>query len=67
WRIIMAPEFVSEYLVVHELVHLEYSDHSQKFWKRVKEIFPRYEEAEKWMDENKHELALSKSDVLSNQ
>jgi DNA primase large subunit len=60
-------EFVSEYLVVHELVHLEYSDHSQKFWKIVKQIFLRYEEAERWKNENKSELALSKSDVLSKQ
>jgi predicted metal-dependent hydrolase len=64
WRIIMAPEFVSEYLVVHELVHLEHSDHSQKFWKRVKELFPRYEESEKWLDNNQNRLALTKNDIM---
>lgn len=63
WRIIMAPEFVPEYIAVHELVHLEHINHSQKFWKRVKELFPRYEEAEKWISENSHRLALSKKDV----
>lgn len=63
WRIIMAPEFVPEYIAVHELVHLEHSNHSQKFWKRVKDLFPRYEEAEEWISKNNHRLALSRKDV----
>ncbi len=66
WRIMMAPEFVSEYLAVHELVHLEYPNHTEKFWKRVNNIFSRYEEAEKWINENKHKLAFSQDDMIKN-
>lgn len=52
WRLIMAPLFVIDYVIVHELVHLKHMDHSSRFWNRVSEIFPNYLEAKKWLIEN---------------
>jgi predicted metal-dependent hydrolase len=49
WRLIKAPPFVLDYLILHELVHTEVHDHSKRFWKRVAEVCPRYEEAVKWL------------------
>jgi predicted metal-dependent hydrolase len=49
WRLVQTPEFVRDYIIVHELMHLRQMNHSQKFWKLVEEAFPRMDEAEKWL------------------
>jgi predicted metal-dependent hydrolase len=49
YHLIKAPEFVSDYVILHELAHTEIMNHSKRFWKRVAEICPRYEEAKKWL------------------
>lgn len=51
WRLIMAPRFVSDYIFIHELCHTKYLDHSRIYWKLVKSISPRYEKAEKWLQD----------------
>lgn len=56
WRLTLGPEKVLDYVVVHELVHLEIRSHSKAFKKRVKEIFPEAPEAEKWLDQNSAKL-----------
>lgn len=52
WRLIMAPEAVIDYVVVHELVHLEEKNHSANFWNKVKKILPEYSEHKKWLQDN---------------
>jgi len=52
WRCAMMPLFVLDYLIVHELVHLEYQDHSRDFWQRVSEILPDYNYAKDWLKTN---------------
>jgi hypothetical protein len=49
YRIMMCPEFVIDYIVVHELSHLKQMNHSIKFWHVVAQHFPRYKEARKWL------------------
>lgn len=49
WRLIMTPPGVVDYLVIHELVHLERPDHSKEFWKRVEARCPDYHEHEAWL------------------
>lgn len=56
WRLIMAPLSVIDYVVVHELVHVERKNHSQEFWKRIKIIIPNYQESRIWLKENEHRL-----------
>ena len=58
WRLILGPEKVLDYVVVHELVHLEIKNHSEAFEKRVREIFPEASEAKEWLDENSAKLVF---------
>lgn len=52
WRCVMAPLPVFDYLIVHELVHLEFPNHSRQFWDKVSSICPNYEEHERWLKKN---------------
>lgn len=64
WRLMMAPEEVIEYVVVHELVHLEEPNHSDGFWYKVHKILPDYKERRKWLKDNSPELVMSGEDLL---
>lgn len=52
WRLIMAPLEVIDYVVVHELVHLEQRSHSKLFWDKVKTILPDFRTKQKWLKDN---------------
>ncbi|TDO92011.1 hypothetical protein DFR79_10837 [Halanaerobium saccharolyticum] len=58
WKIIMAPQKVIEYLVVHELVHLIHPNHSKDFWQTVAETIPDYEEKKEWLRINGRLLTI---------
>ncbi|UCB47500.1 MAG: M48 family metallopeptidase [Spirochaetota bacterium] len=58
WRLIMAPIPVVDYVVVHELVHIEEKSHSHKFWNGVAEILPDYRLHRQWLKENGYLLVL---------
>lgn len=49
WRLVMAPLVIIDYVVVHELTHLTYMNHSKRFWKKLAEIFPQYQETKIWL------------------
>jgi predicted metal-dependent hydrolase len=50
WRLIKAPLFVIDYLIVHELVHTLVMNHSHKFWTLLKSYYPEYRDAINWLD-----------------
>ena len=52
WRIVMAPDSVIEYLVVHELCHLTHFDHSSSFWDLVESVKPDFRESKSWLRAN---------------
>lgn len=58
WRLVMAPEDVIDYVVVHELSHIEHLNHSKAFWARVEEIMPDYKIKLKWLRDNSALLKL---------
>lgn len=58
WNIIMAPEPVLDYLVVHELCHLVHHDHSAEYWELVGKHLPDHRERRKWLRENGQSLTL---------
>ncbi len=54
WRLVMFPLHVIDYVVIHELAHIEEKNHSQRFWNKVKIIIPNFKESRKWLKENGH-------------
>lgn len=52
WRLILMPEEIQDYVVVHELCHLHEMNHSKKFWEWVESIIPDYEKRRKWLKEH---------------
>ena len=49
WRLAMAPPEVGEYVMVHELVHLRYMDHSPIFWACVEDHWPEHRRERAWL------------------
>jgi predicted metal-dependent hydrolase len=49
WRLILVPDFVCEYVLVHELMHRRELNHSRRFWRLVAESCPRHLEARRWL------------------
>ena len=49
WKTLMAPLTIIDYLIVHELCHLHYRDHSIAFWNEVDKILPDYQERKNWL------------------
>jgi predicted metal-dependent hydrolase len=58
WRLIMAPLEIIDYVIVHELVHLEQRDHSRLFWDKVKSILPDFKKRQKWLKDNGRTLNI---------
>lgn len=52
WRLVVVPDFVREYVLVHELMHLKQLDHSPKFWSLVADACPGYQSARAWLRQN---------------
>jgi predicted metal-dependent hydrolase len=52
WRLIQAPVFVRDYLILHELMHLRQMNHSPRFWREVERVCPDYQNAEQWLNQH---------------
>ncbi|MBN9553925.1 MAG: M48 family metallopeptidase [Alphaproteobacteria bacterium] len=52
WRLILAPEFVRDYVVAHEVAHLKEMNHSPRFWAQVKILSPDVDRARRWLREH---------------
>jgi predicted metal-dependent hydrolase len=51
WRLIQVPDFVREYVLLHELMHRRELNHSRRFWRLVAACCPRMREARAWLKE----------------
>jgi predicted metal-dependent hydrolase len=59
WRLLMAPEPVLDYVVWHEVCHLQVMDHSPRFWKLLERCCPGYREQVRWLKRNGATLILT--------
>lgn len=50
--LMLAPEDVQDYVVVHELCHRKHMDHSPAFWSEVEQILPDYRQQKAWLKEH---------------
>lgn len=63
WRLIMAPPEIAEYVVVHELAHLREQNHTNRFWRIVREQLPDYRERANWLEEHSVDLIFTEDDL----
>lgn len=52
WRLILAPEQVLDYVVIHELAHRIHMNHSAAFYRTVETVMPDYRKPVGWLKEN---------------
>jgi hypothetical protein len=57
WKLLMVPEPVIDYVIIHELAHLKEMNHSKKFWHLVGQYCPQWRRYRKWL--KAHEAKLS--------
>jgi len=57
WRLLMAPQPVIDYVIVHELAHLKEMNHSKRFWDLVAAHCPGWRRHRKWLKDHQAELA----------
>lgn len=62
WHLIFAPRQVLEYVVAHELAHLQQRTHGPQFWKLISQIVPDYQAPQAWLERHQSRLA---ADFLS--
>jgi hypothetical protein len=58
WRLLLAPEAVLDYVIWHEVCHLEFMDHSPRFWGLVSRYCPAHREHAAWLRRNAGTLVL---------
>ena len=49
WKLVKAPIHVSDYVILHELVHTRIMNHSPAFWREVEQLVPDYRAARTWL------------------
>jgi predicted metal-dependent hydrolase len=58
WRLLLAPEAVLDYVIWHEVCHLQIMDHSPRFWALVQRRCPDYREHARWLRHHGQTLVL---------
>ena len=56
WKLLMAPEPVIDYVILHEVIHLKEMNHTKRFWHLVAEQCPRWRQHRKWLRNHEAEL-----------
>lgn len=49
WKCLMGPLSILDYIIVHEMAHLKFDNHSDAFWNEVDKIMPDYRERKSWL------------------
>jgi predicted metal-dependent hydrolase len=52
YRLVMAPQEVVDYVILHELVHTQEHNHSKTFWARLAALMPDYKTRLNWLKKN---------------
>ncbi len=49
WRLIQVPASIRDYVLLHELTHLQHANHSPRFWSALEDVCPWHREARAWL------------------
>jgi predicted metal-dependent hydrolase len=49
WKTMLLPARIAEYVVVHEMAHLQEPHHTPEFWRRVERAMPDYDRRKRWL------------------
>ncbi len=63
WRLLLAPGWIGDYVVVHELAHLAQMNHSPAFWQLVASHFPNWQQAKAYLKHHQQQLCLTTDPV----
>lgn len=58
YKLAMAGEMAIDYVIIHELCHLNHMNHSQNFWAAVESVMPDYKKYKKYLKANEHKFVL---------
>jgi predicted metal-dependent hydrolase len=58
WRLLLAPAEILDYVIEHEVAHLEVHDHSRRFWSLLARRCPEYKSHEAWLKRHGQGLRL---------
>lgn len=58
WQIMMAPNRMVDYVVMHELCHLIRHDHSPEFWREMARVMPDYDQCRGWLRDNVSQFSV---------
>lgn len=56
WKLSMAPLKTIDYVVVHELAHIKFQNHSKDFWNLVEQVLPDYKIYSKWLRDHHYDF-----------
>ena len=58
WRLLLAPPEILDYVIEHEVAHVEVLDHSERFWAVLAARCPDWRQREAWLRRHGHALRL---------
>jgi predicted metal-dependent hydrolase len=64
WRLVLAPPYVLDYVVIHELAHLRVAGHGPRFWAIVRKHAPETTDARRWLRQHHEELIAALDDAV---
>jgi len=56
YLLVMAPAWVFDYVIIHELCHIKHLNHSSTFWALVEQHMPNYLQANQWLKQNQAKM-----------
>lgn len=59
----MAPADIVDYVIIHELAHLQEPSHDRAFWALVAEYDPEYKTHAQWLNDHSTQLIFSSEDI----
>lgn len=65
FKLVMAPPPVIDYVILHEMAHIDHKDHSRRFWDKVQRLMPDFQVHRAWLKQHGH--LLSELDSIKSQ